>query len=160
MRTPSIRFAARTRTRARPPDGPPRAWTWTTCSAGTGWGRSRCAGSTCTPCVSSRSTAGTRTSCGNSSSAAGPLRRAALVERRVELGVVLPLHQQGLGHRLELDRGRKAHVLLPGQQDLGLREGLDRAGGQPPGEGDDLVVEGVLLGQEGDQPDPFGLLGV
>src|SRR5215831_1571386 len=145
MRTPSTRSAARMPTRARRPAGPPRAWTWTTCSAGTGWGRSRCAGCTCTPCVSSRSTAGTRTSSGNRSSAAGPLRRAALVERRVELGVVLALHQQGLGHRLELDRGREAHVLLPGQQRLGLREGLDRAGGKPLGERDDLIVEGVLL---------------
>src|SRR5580693_4878517 len=49
--------AAGTRRRARTLAGPPRAWTWTTCSAATGWDRSRCAGSTCTPCASSRSTA-------------------------------------------------------------------------------------------------------
>src|SRR6185436_17497142 len=49
--------AAGTRKHARTLAGPPRAWTWTMCSAATGWARFRCAGSICTRCASSRSTA-------------------------------------------------------------------------------------------------------
>lgn len=45
-----------------------RRWVWTTSSAGTGAARSRCGGCISTCCGSSPSTAGTRTSSGNSSS--------------------------------------------------------------------------------------------
>jgi propionyl-CoA synthetase len=88
-----------------------------------------------------------------------PAGLAAGGERGVELGVVLALHQQRLGHRLELDRGGQAHVLLPGEQRLGLRVGLGRPGGEPAREPAYGLLERVRVGQLGDQPDPERLVG-
>ena len=51
-------------------------WGWTTCSSVTAAARSRCAGPTFTCCVNSHSTAGTRTSCGSSSSTSRPSDRS------------------------------------------------------------------------------------
>jgi hypothetical protein len=53
----------------------------------------------------------------------------ALRERDVELGVVLAGHQQGLGHRLQFHGGGQTHVLLAGEQGLGLRVGVRGPGG-------------------------------
>ena len=59
---------------ARPPAGRRPPWGSTTCCAATGAARCRCAGSTCTCCASSPSTAGTPTSCASSCS---PSRRSS-----------------------------------------------------------------------------------
>src|ERR1017187_4025218 len=64
-------------------------------------------------------------------SAALPAPVAADGESSVELGVVLAGHQQRLGHRLQFHGGRQAHVLLAGQQRLGLRGGIRVARGEP-----------------------------
>ena len=63
---------------------------------------------------------------------AAPLWTAAGGPRRVELRVVVALHQQRLGHRLELDRAAEVHVQLAGQQHLRRRVRERRPVGQPP----------------------------
>src|ERR1017187_1080103 len=80
-------------------------------------------------------------------SAALPAPVAADGEISVELGVVLAGHQQRLGHRLQFHGGRQAHVLLAGQQRLGLRVGMGGAGGEPADQPVHRRVQVLLAGQ-------------
>src|ERR1017187_1462768 len=80
-------------------------------------------------------------------SAALPAPVAADGESSVELGVVLAGHQQRLGHRLQFHGGRQAHVLLAGQQRLGLRVGMGGAGGEPADQPVHRRVQVLLAGQ-------------
>src|SRR3954452_21751374 len=65
---------------------------------------------------------------------AAPLWTAAGGPRRVELRVVVGLHQQRLGHRFQLDRAAEVHVQLAGQQHLRRRVRQRRAVREPPGQ--------------------------
>src|SRR5450755_1963891 len=80
-------------------------------------------------------------------SAVLPAPVAADGESSVELGVVLAGHQQRLGHRLQFHGGRHAHVLLAGQQRLGLRVGMGGAGGEPADQPVHRRVQVLLAGQ-------------
>ena len=90
---------------------------------------------------------------------AGPGWRALFGEGGVELGVVGGCHQQGLGLGVQFHRRGQGHVLLAGEQRLGLRVGLSGAGGQPLGEVADRAVQGVRGYQFGDQADAVGFVG-
>ena len=91
-------------------------------------------------------------------SAPPPLRGPLGVEGRVELRVVVAVHQQCLGHGLQLQRAGQAHVLLAGQERLGLGVRLRRSVGQPPRQASDGGVQLALLDERADQTDPLGLL--
>lgn len=90
----------------------------------------------------------------------GPAISGALLrERRVELGVVLAVHQQGLGGRVQLHGCRQGHVQFRGQQGLrlGVRQG--RALGQAAGQRVGGLVGAALVGELADEADAFGLGG-
>src|SRR4029079_14776671 len=87
-----------------------------------------------------------------------PVGLALLVERGVELRVVVGGHQQGLGHRVELHGRPERHVELACDEGLGLLQTQGWPVGEAPGQGGTGVVE--IVGELGDQAVAVGGLGV
>jgi len=80
--TPSPRSRKHTAQRVRHPAGRRHPWGWTNWSMATVAARSRCAGCTCTSCVSSPNTAGMLTYCASRSSATSARDRLDASVRR------------------------------------------------------------------------------